>query len=432
MLVRAKLLLRRHPRAAVAGALAAALVPALAVWRSSGDVGSTASASVVVSALPESAESDCSSTVLDTLGRVLMRAYREGVSSERTRSAQHLIAGSVALRQAVQRDDAAAARAAARALLATGHMSNLRVVRGSRTLVDVGGPALAPIAGTIDAPGGAPIAGYVTSVWADNGFVAEAQGIAQGLVALRSHGRSVGGSLSLPAGELPETGVITRRHVTYQFASFAAQAYPAGAVRVYLLVPTAATVSLCGATAQDTLVNTLARVANLIYAGEGGRRTLAQIHRVQQYRPLLDAVAQRDPAATKQAVQALLHHHLVRLRVRAGGSLLSDVGGPYVLAPVSAPLRRSGRTIGSFVLSIQDDEGYKRLAGRLAGLDVLMYVDPAHPKLVKNSLGPNPGDVPASGRYRYRGHDFRALTVNATAFPSGPLTIRVLVPIPYT
>jgi hypothetical protein len=109
-----------------------------------------------------------------------------------------------------------------------------------------------------------------------------------------------------------------------------------------------------------------------------------------------------------------------------------------VLAPVSAPLRLHGRTIGSFVLSIQDDEGYLRLAHRLAGLDVLMYMNPTHTgsagkqELVKNSLGPNPGSVPASGPYSYHGHRFRVITVNAKAFPSGPLTIRVLIPIPYS
>jgi hypothetical protein len=53
-------------------------------------------------------------------------------------------------------------------------------------------------------------------------------------------------------------------------------------------------------------------------------------------------------------------------------------------------------------------------------------------KLVKNSLGPSPGQVPASGSYQYRGHSFRVFTVHATAFPSGPLVIRVLVPIPYS
>jgi hypothetical protein len=372
---------------------------------------------------------DCPATVLDTVGRVLTRVYREGISSERTLSAEHLIAGSTALRQAIESDDAPAARAAARALLATGHMTNLRVTRGTKTLVDLGGAALAPIRGTIRGAGGTAIASYLTSVWADSGFVAEANGIAQGQAAVRFHNRTITGSLALPSEPLPNDGTLTRGHVVYQFTSLPAEAYPSGAVRIYVLIPLSATATLCGASNEDTLVNTLARIAKEIYAGERGPRTLAQIKRVQHDGPLLSAVARRDPTATKAAIEALLHHHLVRLRVSADGRLLSDVGGPYVLAPVSAPLRLNGRKIGNFVLSIQDDEGYKRLTDRLAGLNVLMYMNS---KLVKNSLGPNPGPVPASGAYQYRGHSFRVFTVHATAFPSGQLVIRVLVPIPYS
>ena len=113
---------------------------------------------------------------------------------------------------------------------------------------------------------------------------------------------------------------------------------------------------------------------------------------------LLRAVAAGDRPATKAAIEALLTEHIVRLRVSSRTGLSVDVGGPFVLAPVTAPLRLGGRTIGSMVLSIQDDEGYLRLTKRLAGLRVLMYMDPAHPRLVKNSLGPAPGTVPASGR----------------------------------
>jgi len=60
----------------------------------------------------------------------------------------------------------------------------------------------------------------------------------------------------------------------------------------------------------------------------------------------------------------------VRLRVLAGGQLLSDVGGPFVLAPVSAPLAPARAHDRRFVLSIQDDLGYRLLAQRLAGSDV--------------------------------------------------------------
>ncbi len=130
------------------------------------------------------------------------------------------------------------------------------------------------------------------------------------------------------------------------------------------------------------------------------------------------------------------HSHIVRLRViAAGGHLLADVGGPYVLAPVRAPLRLHGKRIGELVLSIQDDEGYLRLARRLIGLDVLMYMNPTHPKLVKNSLGHGVGgfsSVPASGLFIYHGHTFRVFTLNARAFPSGPLRISAFVPIPYS
>ena len=422
---------RLSPARRLGLARATLLVGAIAVLAGCGStVGSspTARASTDPDPPASSAGVSCSATVLDTDGRVLERVYHEGVSSERTASAQHLIAGSAALREAVERGSAASAREAARALVATGHMTNLRVTRGGRTLVDVGGPALAPIQGTIGVPGGVPIASYVTSVWADSGFVAEADGVARGLVAVRANGRSVGGSASLPHGALPSEGMLMRRHVAYQYTSFPAQAYPSGAVRIYVLVPVATTAQLCGSTSEDTVVNTLAHIANLIYAGERGARTLTQIRRVQRDPALLSAVARHEPVAARQAVEALLHKHLVRLRVSAAGQLLADVGGPYVLAPVKAPLVLRGRRIGSLELSIQDDEGYKRLTGRLVGVDVLMYMGS---QLVKNSLGPAPGNVPASGPFQYHGRNFRVFTVHAEAFPSGPLVIRVLVPIPY-
>jgi hypothetical protein len=410
-----------------------ALVAVLAGCGSTLKGSPTAHASSTLEASSSGTPSSCPATVLGTLGRVLGRVYREGVSSERTLTARHLIAGSAALREAVERDNAPAARSAVGALLATGHMTNLRVMRGTQTLLNVGGPALAPLQGTLTGASGTPIGTYLVSVWSDSGFLAESRGIAEGFVALRADGRSVGGSFALAPGSLPTEGTLTHGHVLYQYTSFPAEAFPAGALRVYLFRPVNSTAALCGHTSEDTVVNTLSRVASLIYTGEiGSRSTLEQVQRVQRNRPLLEAVARRDPVATKLAIDALLHEHIVRLRVSAGGQLLSDVGGPFVLAPVSAELTLDGRTIGSFVLSIQDDEGYLRLARRLAGLDVFMYMNPAHPQLVKNSVGPAPGAVPARGPYQYRGRSFRVFTIHATAFPLGPLTIRVLIPIPYS
>ncbi len=376
------------------------------------------------------ANTSCAATVLDTLGRIALHVYNEGVSSERTAVAMHLITASLPLREAVEAGSAQATRAAERALIASGHMTNLRVMRGGRVLAAEGAPhALAPLSGTLTGAAGSPIATFVASVWADSGFTAEITGIDEGDVALRAGPRSVAASMSLPRSELSAEGSLSEHRVNYRYTSFPVVAYPAGRMRVYVLRSLPSTAPLCGHTQEDTLVNTLSRVAERIYTAETGRRAQVEVGRVQRDPALLRAVAAREPVATRLAIESLLNQHIVRLRVSAGGQLLSDVGGPYVLAPVRAPLRSGGRTIGSFVLSIQDDEGYKRLSKRLAGLDVLMYMGS---ELVKNSLGPNPGAVPSSGTYHYHGLTFRVFTLHAQSFPAGPLKINVLVPIPYS
>jgi len=372
----------------------------------------------------------CAATVLEALGHVAMRVYHEGVSSERTGAALHFTETSIPLREAVERDDPAAARAAAEALIATGYMTSLTVSRGGRVLADAGvRSALAPLHGSLTVAGGARIGSFVTSVWADEGLLAETRGLTESFVALRAHGRSIAGSFPFRSGEPPATGTLHEGGVAYRYTSFPAQAYPSGPLRVYVLRPIPATARLCGATAQDTVINTIERVARLIYDGETGGRAEVQVKRVQQDARLLAAVARQDAPAARQEVARLLNQHIVRLRVSTPGGVLTDVGGPFVLAPVRAALHAGGHAIGGLVLSIQDDEGYLRLAKRLAGLDVLMYMNG---RLVKNSLGPAPPAVPNRGLLHYRGRTFRVFTIDAAAFPSGVLRIAVLVPVPYT
>jgi hypothetical protein len=420
-------------RAAVAFTLLLAL---LAVYVSSLGGGSPAHATADPSS--EDTANACGPAVLEALSQVGQHVYNEGVSSERTEIAERTITGSSALREAVEHGDPAAARKAAQALLATGHIANLTVLHGAQTLTSVGSSdALAPLQGSILSKAGTPIGSFLTSVWADAGFLSEMKGVIEGDVALREGEHSIHGSFALPAGELPPAGTLTEHGIVFQYASFPASVYPSGSLRVYILRSVSSTARICGPTAQDTLVATLSRVASLIYAGEGGPHALIQVHRAQHDSALLAAVAERDPAAIRKAVLHLLydHTHIVRLRVSAGGHPLSDVGGPYVLAPVGGALRLHGKKIGSVMLSIQDDEGYLRLAKRLVGLDVLMYMNSTHPTLVKNSLGPGVGgfsSVPTSGLYHYRGRTFRVFTLNARSFPSGALRISVLIPIPYS
>ncbi len=374
--------------------------------------------------------SACPTVVLGVLGPIARRIYHEGVFSERTASALSLIGRSSALRTAVERDDPAAARAAVRALLATGHMTDVTVIRGGRVLADLGSShALAPLHGEIRNRAGAPIASFLTTVWGDSGVIAETSGLAEAKIALRQNGRSIAGSFALPPGELPAQGALAVNGVAYRYTSYPAAVYPTGRLRVYVLRPMSTIARLCGQTAQDTIVNTVSQVATTIYQAEAGHRTLRQIARVQRDRALLLAVASRNREAARVAIDALLNQHIVRLRVNAGARLLSDVGGPYVLAPVRAPLRLNGRRIGSFVLSIQDDLGYLKLARRLAGAQVVMK---RGSRLVMSSLRPAPPNPPASGPFRYAGHSYRAFTLHAQAFPSGPLEITLLIPLPYT
>jgi hypothetical protein len=340
------------------------------------------------------------------------------------------VASSSALRAAVEAHDPRAARRAAQALIHTGHLTRLRLIIGGHTFIDVGGPALTPLSGTLLGAHGEAIASYITSVWSVEGFLAELGGVVEGYGALREGNHSLPGSFPLARAVAAPSGTLTRRGVAYRYTSFPGEAFPSGALRIYLLRRASTIAPLCRSSAEATILAVLEHIAKLIYAAELGPPAHKQVARVEANRPLREAVARGDPAAVEAAIKALLNEHIVRLRVLGpSGEVLGDVGGPYVLAPIHGTLRAGKRRLGSFVLSVQDDEGYEKLAKRLEGLPVLVYYDG---QIVKNSLGAVTwGEVPASGSFSYQGSDYRVFTVQARAFPSGPLTVRVLVPEPY-
>jgi hypothetical protein len=136
-------------------------------------------------------------------------------------------------------------------------------------------------------------------------------------------------------------------------------------------------------------------------------------------------VAAGDPVAARAAVRSIVfnHLHIVRLRVIHDGRVLSDVGGPFVLAPISGNLRLHGRLVGRYVLSIQDDVGYVKLAGRLAGLQVVMR---SGGRQVMSSLSPASGSIPRQGTLTFAGVTYVTHTIDGVAFPSGPLQIYLL------
>jgi hypothetical protein len=154
---------------------------------------------------------------------------------------------------------------------------------------------------------------------------------------------------------------------------------------------------------------------------------------VEHNQPLLLAMSSGAPAAVKSAVTSLVFSgtHIVRLRVSAHGSVVSDVGGPYVLAPVGGSLRLHGRTVGSYLLSVQDDSGYVKLEQRFVGGLVLMRINGSYVPVEGTAAAPSP-PLPARGPVTYHGLDYQVFSFDARAFPAGRLHVQLLLRVPGT
>ncbi len=187
----------------------------------------------------------------------------------------------------------------------------------------------------------------------------------------------------------------------------------------------------CGAAGATVLANAAGSVAERIYASEVASSEVSSDKRqIESYAPLLSAVESGERAAIDAAVHSLVysHTHIVRLRVSRGGELLDDEGGPYILAPVSGTLRSHGRTLASFVFSVQDDLGYVKLETRFIGAPLILRTD-AGQVPIEGLLSPGPASIPGLGPVQYHGTTYEAYSFNATAYPSGRVRVSLLLPL---
>jgi hypothetical protein len=138
-----------------------------------------------------------------------------------------------------------------------------------------------------------------------------------------------------------------------------------------------AAVNPCGSAGAAAIAGVDATVAHGIYLGElRSKEVSADLAHVIDSQALLSALEGTDAAAVHSAVHTIVytpHWHIVRLRVLKAGHVLADVGGPDVIAPISGVLRRNGRVLGSYVMSVQDDLGYVKLVTRFIGVPVDVY-----------------------------------------------------------
>lgn len=186
----------------------------------------------------------------------------------------------------------------------------------------------------------------------------------------------------------------------------------------------------CSSATGETLAAVDGNVAERIYRDElKGTQTIADRRQVEEYGPLLAALSEGKRSAVRVAVSSLVysHTHIVRLRVSQGGSLLADVGGPYIIAPVGGNLYLQGRLVGRYLLSVQDDLGFVGLEKRLIGMPLVLDVNHARIPL-SGTVEIHPVTLPARGPVLVRRVTYQAYGFDAKAYPSGTLHITVLIP----
>jgi hypothetical protein len=194
--------------------------------------------------------------------------------------------------------------------------------------------------------------------------------------------------------------------------------------------PAGSAAANCGAASDRTYLSIAAGLARRINVGES---TGGEVGRVRQSissnQALAAAVAADDVEAVDVAVRALVfnHEHIVRLRVLRGAVVIDDLGGPFVLAPVRGTLRLGGRVVGSFVMSIQDDAGYRKLAERLVGAGVVIRYGG---RTLMSDIALGDTQLPAHGPVAIAGRHYLVASFTAGRFPSGTLHISLLFPSP--
>ncbi len=185
----------------------------------------------------------------------------------------------------------------------------------------------------------------------------------------------------------------------------------------------------CGSATAATIGSVDTSAALGIYAGEIRSREVSEDRgHVEGSATLGSAMAADDQPAVYEAVHTLVympHWHIVRLRVVKAGHVLADVGGPDVIAPVTGTLRWHGRTVGSYVMSVQDDVGYVKLVSRFIGVPVDLYRDGS---LLLGTLPGAPSAARTGAVVRVGGTAYDANLLNAQAFPAGALRVALLVP----
>jgi len=189
----------------------------------------------------------------------------------------------------------------------------------------------------------------------------------------------------------------------------------------------------CGAAGAARVVDGIDDgIARGIYAQElSSTEVSADLQRITSSSALASAVAAGDRKRIENATHAIVYTpiwHIVRLRILSpSGEVLADVGGPYILAPVSGQITSGGKIVGSFVMSVQDDAGYKKLFNHITRVPVELYLGG---RPLMGTLSKPPSSPPSSGPLQLGGVGYAVDSFSVEAFPTGTLQVAVFVPSP--
>jgi hypothetical protein len=172
-----------------------------------------------------------------TYGLVAERVYYAEHEGSKAELLLHYAERSRPFREAVLAGNATATRAAIIGFFRSHlHIVRVRVIRGGKLLLDVGGPhVLAPIPGVIRNARGQVAAHFLMAIQDDLGFQILAHAFTGAQVVMREGKRQAMGSLSPGPATIPNRGRVVYRGVTYQAYSFMAEAFPSGPLRISLL-----------------------------------------------------------------------------------------------------------------------------------------------------------------------------------------------------
>jgi hypothetical protein len=368
----------------------------------------------------ERAPAACARIALKTFDSIGEEIYAQASSGRIVEEATHRLLRSRALVKAVKQGDANAARAVLERFLRD-QIVRVRVIRHGRTLLAMGPyDVLAPHRAELRDAQGQVVGTLIISVHTDRSLADTTHMITGANVLVRR--------VSGRASQVLASTLSRRVRRTYRTVSFSGRAFGGERLKITMLVPISS-LSCTGGSRREIEADTIGTVATRLYRGElSGVKTKATVALVEHDPAFRQAVAHGDPTATRAAIVSLFraHLHVVRVRAFLGSRLVFDLGGPFVLAPAVGIVRNaSGRPVGHFMLSIQDDLGYVLLTHGFTGAQVLLR---AGLRQVMGTLSPGPAQIPNRGPVSYGGHSYQAFSFSGEAFPSGPLRISLLIP----